>query len=91
MRAIRTIVSRIRQSSAIAHEQSQALIEYALILSVVAMAAIATLTLTGQSASAMIDKIANAPTAQQTTQPGTTTTTTTTTTSKPKKPKKPKG
>lgn len=95
MRTVRRVISRIRQSRGIAQEHGQALIEYALILSVIAIAALGTLSLTGQSASAMIDKISHAPAAGQTTELGTTTAvttaTTTTTPKKPKKPKKPKG
>ena len=56
---IQSLLARI-QLSAMRAEEGQALVEYALIISLIAVVAIATLTLTGNNVNGMLNSIANA-------------------------------
>ena len=55
---IHTLVARIQL--AMRAEEGQALVEYALIISLIAVVAIATLTLTGNNVNGILNSIANA-------------------------------
>ncbi len=56
---IQSLLARI-QLSEMRAEEGQALVEYALIISLIAVVAIATLTLTGNNVNGILNSIANA-------------------------------
>ena len=56
---IQTLAARI-QLAKMRAEEGQALVEYALIISLIAVVAIATLTLTGNNVNGILNSIANA-------------------------------